>query len=71
MLRHKEGKLKTDFKATLGRWPTTPPATSACRTSARRPGGAVAGAGHRVDIIERCSGHDGTYAVKKGSTPSP
>ena len=38
MLRHKEGKLKTDFKQGWARWPTTPPAISACRTSGRRPG---------------------------------
>jgi glycerol-3-phosphate dehydrogenase subunit C len=27
--------------------------------------------GTEVDIIERCSGHDGTYAVKKNRMPLP
>jgi len=36
MLRHKEGKLRPTSRRAWARWPTSPPATSACRTSARR-----------------------------------
>lgn len=66
MLRHKYGKLKTDFKQPLGKvsWHV------ACHQRVQR-------IGHKtrelmelipdttVDVIERCSGHDGTYALKK------
>ena len=34
MLRHKAGLITTDFARSLGRWPTTSPATNGCRTSA-------------------------------------
>jgi glycerol-3-phosphate dehydrogenase subunit C len=34
MLRHKAGKLNTDFNNRWARWPTTWPVTSGCRTSA-------------------------------------
>ena len=37
MLRHKEGKLNTDFKQPLARWPTMLPVTSGCRTLAQKP----------------------------------
>ena len=65
MLRHKEGKLKTDFKQGLGkvsyhaachqRVQNIGPKTKECLSLVP---------GTEVDIIERCSGHDGTYAVK-------
>lgn len=66
MLRHKHGKLKTDFKNELG----SISYHVACHLR-------VQNIGHKtkellslvpdtkVEIIERCSGHDGTYAVKK------
>ncbi len=66
MLRHKEGKLKTDFKQPLGkvayhaachqRVQNIGPKTKECLSLVPNT---------EVDIIERCSGHDGTYAVKK------
>lgn len=31
MLRHKEGKLKTEFKQPLAKWPITWPVTNGCR----------------------------------------
>ena len=65
MLRHKEGRLKTDFKAGLGkvsyhaachqRVQNIGPKTKECLSLVPDT---------QVDIIERCSGHDGTYAVK-------
>lgn len=66
MLRHKYGQLKTEFKNELG----SISYHVACHLR-------VQNIGHKtkellslvpnteIDVIERCSGHDGTYAVKK------
>ncbi|OOY46751.1 heterodisulfide reductase-related iron-sulfur binding cluster, partial [Solemya velum gill symbiont] len=66
MLRHKHGKLKTDFKQPLGKvaWHV------ACHQRVQRIGPKTRELlelipDTSVDTIERCSGHDGTYAVKK------
>ncbi len=66
MLRHKEGKLKTDFKQPLGKiaWHV------ACHQRVQNIGMKTRDVlqlveGTEVVPIERCSGHDGTYAVKK------
>jgi Fe-S oxidoreductase len=66
MLRHREGRLKTDFKSGLGkvsyhaachqRVQNIGPKTKECLSLVP---------GTEVDLIERCSGHDGTYAVKR------
>jgi Fe-S oxidoreductase len=66
MLRHKEGKLKTDFKSPLGKVSYH----AACHQRVQNIGPKTKEVlslvpGTEVDIIERCSGHDGTYAVKK------
>jgi glycerol-3-phosphate dehydrogenase subunit C len=66
MLRHKEGKLKTDFKQPLGKVSYH----AACHQRVQNIGPKTKEAlslvpDTEVDIIERCSGHDGTYAVKK------
>jgi Fe-S oxidoreductase len=66
MLRHKEGKLNTDFKAKLGKVSYH----AACHQRVQNIGPKTKEMlalipGTEVDIIERCSGHDGTYAVKK------
>jgi len=65
MLRHRQGKLRTDFKHRLG----TVAYHVACHLR-------VQNIGHKtrellelvpdtkIETIERCSGHDGTYAVK-------
>jgi Fe-S oxidoreductase len=65
MLRHKAGLLKTDFKQSLGKVAWHVP----CHQR-------VQNIGHKtrdvlqlvpettIETIERCSGHDGTYAVK-------
>jgi Fe-S oxidoreductase len=68
MLRHKEGKLKTDFKNSLGKVSYH----AACHQRVQNIGQKTREAlalvpGTEVDVIERCSGHDGTYAVKKES----
>lgn len=66
MLRHKAGRLKTDFKRELGKvtWHV------ACHLRVQNIGYKTRDIlqlipGTEVDTVERCSGHDGTYAVKK------
>jgi Fe-S oxidoreductase len=66
MLRHKDGKLKTDFKQQLGKVAYQVP----CHLRVQNIGLKTRDLlqlveGTEVQAIERCSGHDGTYAVKK------
>lgn len=66
MLRHKGGKFKTDFKNTLGKISYH----VACHLRVQNIGLKTRDVlklvpGTEVDPIERCSGHDGTYAVKQ------
>jgi Fe-S oxidoreductase len=66
MLRHKDGALKTDFKTSLGKVTYQVP----CHLRVQNIGLKTRDALQLVpettiDVIERCSGHDGTYAVKK------
>ena len=65
MLRHKDGKLRTDFKQPLGRISYH----VACHLRVQNIGMKTRDLlplvpQTQVDAIERCSGHDGTYAVK-------
>jgi len=65
MLRHKEGKLKTDFKKELG----SISYHVACHLRVQNIGMKTRDLlnlvpNTKIDTIERCSGHDGTYAVK-------
>ncbi|HET7176157.1 MAG TPA: heterodisulfide reductase-related iron-sulfur binding cluster [Gammaproteobacteria bacterium] len=65
MLRHKAGKLKTDFKESLGKISYHVP----CHQRVQNVGLKTKEAlelvpGTKVEAIERCSGHNGTYAVK-------
>lgn len=66
MLRHKSGKLNTDFKNSLGKIAYQVP----CHLRVQNIGLKTRDLlllvpGTEVDTIERCSGHDGTYALKK------
>ena len=66
MLRHKDGELKTEFKKSLGKVSYQVP----CHLRVQNIGLKTRDIlqlvpGTTVDVIERCSGHDGTYAVKK------
>ena len=66
MLRHKYGKLRTDFQQALGTVAYHVP----CHLRVQNIGLKTRDLlqlipGTTVDAIERCSGHDGTYAVKK------
>jgi Fe-S oxidoreductase len=70
MLRHKAGKLKTDFKQPLGKVAYH----AACHQRVQNIGQKTREVlslipATQVEIIERCSGHDGTYAVKKEFHP--
>ncbi len=63
--RHKEGLLKTDFRNGLGKIDYH----AACHQRVQNIGRKTMEVlklipGAQVKIIERCSGHDGTYAVK-------
>jgi Fe-S oxidoreductase len=64
-LRHRDGKLSTDFKVSLGKVAYHPP----CHQRVQNIGPKTREIlnlveGTEVETIERCSGHDGTYAVK-------
>ena len=66
MLRHKEGLLKTEFKTSLGKVTYQVP----CHLRVQNIGLKTRDAlqlvpDTTVEAIERCSGHDGTYAVKE------
>ncbi len=66
MHRHKAGKLNTDFKQGLGKVAYH----AACHQRVQNVGSKTREVldlipETTVEIIERCSGHDGTYAVKK------
>ena len=66
MLRHKEDKLKTDFKRPLGKVAYHAP----CHLRVQNMGLKTRDLlkmvpGTELEVIERCSGHDGTYAVKR------
>jgi Fe-S oxidoreductase len=65
MLRHKAGKLRTDFRNRLGKISYHVP----CHQRVQKIGLKTRDVLQLVpettfEIIERCSGHDGTYAVK-------
>jgi Fe-S oxidoreductase len=66
MLRHKHGLLNTDFRQTLGKIAYH----AACHLRVQKIGLKTRELlslipDTEIDTIERCSGHDGTYAVKK------
>ncbi len=66
MLRHRAGKFRTDFKTSLGKVAYQVP----CHLRVQNIGLKTKEAlelvpGTEVHAIERCSGHDGTYGIKK------
>jgi glycerol-3-phosphate dehydrogenase subunit C len=65
MLRHQAGLLRTDFKASIGKVSYHVP----CHLRVQNIGLKTRDVlrlipGTTVEVIERCSGHDGTYAIK-------
>ena len=66
MLRHKHGKLRTDFREGLGSVAYHAPCHQRVQNIGQKTRELLALIPDtHVQIIERCSGHDGTYAVKK------
>ncbi len=71
MLRHKAGLLRTDFAAELGKVSYHVP----CHLRVQNIGLKTRDVlnlvpNTAIDVIERCSGHNGTYAVKKEFRPA-
>ena len=68
MLRHKEGQLNTDFKQSLGKILYHAPCHQRVQNIGLKTRAILALAPDtEVEVVERCSGHDGTYAVKAES----
>lgn len=66
MLRHRDGLLKTDFKNSLGKVAYQVPCHLRVQNIGLKTRDLLSLAPDTsVEVIERCSGHDGTYAVKK------
>jgi len=66
MLRHKAGLLKTDFKISLGKVSYHVPCHLRVQNIGLKTRDLLKLVPETtVDVIERCSGHNGTYAVKK------
>ena len=66
MLRHKDGKLNTEFRHSLGKVAYQVPCHLRVQNIGLKTRDLLLMAPDtEVDTIERCSGHDGTYAVKK------
>ncbi len=65
MLRHKAGALKTDFRNGLGKVSYHVPCHQRVQNIGLKTRDVLQLVpGTTIDVIERCSGHDGTYAVK-------
>ena len=66
MLRHKDGKLNTEFKQSLGDVAYQVPCHLRVQNIGLKTRDVLELVPEtKVQVIERCSGHDGTYAVKK------
>jgi len=66
MLRHKDGKLRTDFQNGLGKVAYQVPCHLRVQNIGLKTRDLLALVQDtEVEAIERCSGHDGTYAVKE------
>ena len=66
VLRHKDGLLKTDFKAGLGKISYHIPCHSRVQNVGQKTREALQLVpGTEVNVVERCSGHDGTWGVKE------
>jgi glycerol-3-phosphate dehydrogenase subunit C len=66
MLRHRDGLLRTDFKSPLGKVSYHVPCHLRVQNIGLKTRDVLRLVPETtVDVIERCSGHDGTYAVKE------
>jgi Fe-S oxidoreductase len=65
VLRRKDGLLKTDFKEKLGKVSYHIPCHSRVQNMGQKTREMLEGVpGTEVKVVERCSGHDGTWGVK-------
>ena len=71
--RHKDGLLKTDFKAALGRVSYHIPCHGRVQNIGKKTEEMLKLIGTKVEVklntVERCSGHAGTYGVKTPTHP--
>ena len=71
--RHRDGLLKTDFKAALGKVSYHIPCHGRVQNIGKKTEEMFKLIGQSVDVklntVERCSGHAGTYGVKEPSFP--
>ncbi|HEX9708139.1 MAG TPA: heterodisulfide reductase-related iron-sulfur binding cluster, partial [Steroidobacteraceae bacterium] len=66
LLRHSEGRLRTDFRAALGKVAYHVPCHLRVQNIGQKTRELLALVPDTaLTTIERCSGHDGTYAVKR------
>jgi Fe-S oxidoreductase len=65
MARNVDGLLKTDFKAQLGKVAYHVPCHQRVQNIGNKTRDALQLAGATVTMVERCSGHDGTWGVKR------
>jgi glycerol-3-phosphate dehydrogenase subunit C len=71
MLRHRAGLLRTDFKTSLGKVSYHVPCHLRVQNIGLKTRDVLKLVPETtVDVIERCSGHNGTYAVKKEFRPA-
>ncbi|MGA0019719.1 MAG: heterodisulfide reductase-related iron-sulfur binding cluster [Steroidobacteraceae bacterium] len=71
MLRHKEGLLRTDFVEELGKVSYHVPCHLRVQNIGLKTRDVLKLVPEtEIDVIERCSGHNGTYAVKKEFRPA-
>ncbi|HPP82293.1 MAG TPA: heterodisulfide reductase-related iron-sulfur binding cluster, partial [Rubrivivax sp.] len=72
--RHKDGLLKTDFKTPLGKVSYHVPCHARVQNVGRKTEEMLKLVAHSVDVklntVERCSGHAGTYGVKTPTHPA-
>jgi Fe-S oxidoreductase len=65
VLRYKDGLLRTDFKHKLGRVSYHIPCHSRVQNMGQKTRELLALVpGTEINVVERCSGHDGTWGVK-------
>ena len=68
MIRYREGKLNTEFKHSLGRISYHAPCHQRVQNIGLKTRDLLALVPDtKIEVIERCSGHNGTYAVKAES----
>jgi Fe-S oxidoreductase len=64
MARNADGLLKSDFKKPLGKVSYHVPCHQRVQNIGNKTRDALQLAGAEVNMVERCSGHDGTWGVK-------